>query len=444
MDPDFKKRLERAVGKDSVRTEIEALRPYKRQMGRMPDAVVHVADSRQASRVVKLANRFRVPFVFADSSGLLTRGENRMRRGFVLNFASMNRIKETRILDLLCVAEPGVMLEDLDSALKPYNFFFPPDPGGSRGQSLGRVILDDAPFPGGIKYGTPRDYVLGVEAVMPTGEVLALGSTTLKNSSGLQIEKFFSGTGGMVGFPSEITVTVRPLPEKRSLCTAFFDSREEALEAVALVLSSGVAPASVEMMNRGWAKMCAVPETAPDATTFLLVESDGHARAVRRVMDTISRICRNAGAMSVNHTSDTRKIEKWRKSRKPIEDFSRGGEALAMSVVVPFSEVAKTLGNIGKIGKRHKLTAGFWGFFLEDDFHMVLAAERGKRKGAEEALVEVYRTASPGKSTNCSEMTGFSSTESALDRVSLAIKKALDPNEIIGPGRGSHRKTVKS
>lgn len=450
MDPDFKKRLERAVGKDSVKTEIRELQPHERQVGRVMEAVVNVRDSRQASKVVKLANRFRVPFVFADSSGLFTRGENGVKRGFVLNFASMNRIKETRILDLLCVAEPGVMLEDLDSALEPYDFFFPPDPGGSRGQSLGRVVIDNAPFPGGIKYGTPRDYVLGVEAVMPTGEVVALGSTTLKNSSGLQIEKFFAGTGGMVGFPSEITVAVRPLPEKRSLCTASFDSRKKALEAVALVLSSGVAPASLEMMDRGWAKMSSVSEQTPDAIAFLLVGSDGYASGVRRETDAISRICRRAGALSVNRTSDTRKIEKWRRSRKPIEDFTRGDGTLEVSIIVPFSEVAKTLGNIGKIGKKHKLTAGFWGFFLEGDFHMVLAAGGGKWKSAEEALAEVHKIASSGRSTNCSEMIGSSptntpaSSESVPDRVSLAIKKALDPNEIIGPGRGSHRKGVQS
>ena len=437
MDPKFKKRLEEAVGKGSVKTEIEELRPYRKQMEQVPDAVVDVANSRQASRVVKLANRFRVPFVPADSAGVCTKGGKTMKRGFVLNFASMNRIKETRILDLLCVAEPGVTLGDLGSALRPSGFFFPPDSCGSTGQSLGRVILDDAPFPGGFKYGKIRDYVLGVEAVMPTGEVVTLGSTTLKNSSGLQIEKFFSGTGGMIGFLTEITAAVRPLPEKRSLCIASFDSQRKALEALASVLSSGVAPASVEMMNSAWAKMRVVPDTAPDATAFLLVESDGHATAVRRVTGTISRICRNAGAVSVNHTSDNRKIEKWKTSRKSIEDFTRGDGTLGVSIVVPFSEVAETLDNIRKIGKRHKLTAGFRGFFLEGDFHMVLVARGEKWKRAEEALAEARMIASSATNTPASR-------ESVLDRVSLAIKKALDPNEIIGPERGSYRKAVQS
>lgn len=451
MDPDFKKRLERAVGKDSVETEIEGLQPHKKQMGRVPEAVVNVKDSRHASKVVKLANRFRVPFVFADSSGLLTKGENRVKRGFVLNFASMNRIKETRILDLLCVAGPGVTLDDLGSALKPCGFFFPPDPGGSGGQSLGRVVMDNAPFPAGIKYGATRDYVLGVEVVTPTGEVVALGSTTLKNSSGLQIERFFAGTSGMLGFPTEITVAVKPLPAKRSLCTASFDSRKKGLEAVGDVLGSGVTPASLEMMDRAWARTCAVLETMSGGIAFLLVELDGHATAVKRGTDVVSRICRRAGALSVSRTSDTKKIEKWRRKRRSIEGFVSEDGTLAMSMVVPSSQVAETLDQIGRIGKKHNLTAGTWGFFLGGNFHMVMAAAPGKRKSTEETLAEVYNTVSSlGGATNCSEMIGFShskirtSKESSLDRVSLAIKKALDPNEVLGAGRRSHRKAVQS
>lgn len=450
MNLDFKKRLEGVVGKGSVRTEMKELRVYERQMGQVPDAVVDVTDSRQASRVVKLANRFRIPFVPADSGGVCTRGGRVMKRGFVLNFASMNRMKENRVLDLLCVVEPGVTLGDLDSALRPYRFFFPPDPGGSGMQSLGRVVIDNASFPGGLKYGTPRDYVLGVEAVMATGEVVTLGSTTLKNSSGLQIEKFFSGTGWMIGFPTEITVAVRPLPEKRALCIACFDSHRKALDAVALVFGSNVAPTSVEMMNSAWTKMCAVPEIAPDAATLLLVESDGHPRAVKRVSDAISRICRNAGAASVNRTSDARKIEKWKTARKPIDDLTPENGTLAMRIIAPFSEVAETLDNIGKIGRKHSLTAGFWGFFQEGCLHMVLTAGGDKRKSPEEALTEVRKIASSGGFADYSLIIGYSPTdtpalgESVLDRVSSAIKTALDPNGIIGLERGSRKKAVQS
>jgi glycolate oxidase len=374
--------------------------------------------------MTKLANRMKIPLAIADSAGSLCACSADADRGVILDFSGMNRIREIRAGDLFCVVEPGVTAGQLNSALRAHGFFFPVNPLKGPACSIGRIVLEGGGHSREDKYGPVRNYLLAMEAITPTGKLVRLGTKTLKNSTGPQVERVFAGSMGILGLPTEITLSVRPKPQKRALCVASFDSPKKAAAAVCALNRSSIIAASIEL----------VMSTSSDAAGFfksmrisghrvvLLAELDGHPLAVKREVKEVARLCMNAGALAVKRMPGEKGIGEWGKARlRLLRSFGENSSGIS----VPMKKTADVLNGILRVSKKHGADIVVYGYFVRGRLEIHAAVNAGKQKGtrAEKAAEKISRLVL--------SLSGFS--PGTPDRVSLALKRALDPGNIMNP-----------
>ncbi len=194
----------------------------------------------------------------------------------------MNRIKDIRVEDLYCVVEPGVIYDKLNAALAKHGFWFPTTPGSGEACTIGGMVVTNASGMRAIKYGATRDYVLGLEVVMPTGEVIHTGTRTLKNSSGYQIDRLMVGSEGTLGIVTEITLKLAFKPKASAMTLAAFNSLEDAGKCVSGIIAKPLMPSAIELMDSVCIKAVnkCMNVGLPDVAAICMIEVDGHPVAV--------------------------------------------------------------------------------------------------------------------------------------------------------------------
>ncbi|MEM2933873.1 MAG: FAD-binding protein, partial [Methanocellales archaeon] len=293
------------VGRDRVTADPADLYCYSYDSSYISgkaDYVVIPLSTEEIVKIVKLANEYKIPIVPRGGGSGLTGGAVPIKGGIVLDMRRMNRILEIDIENLQVLVEPGVILDNLNAALKKYNFFFPPDPASSDTCTIGGVISNNASGMRSIKYGICRDYVLDLEVVTPDGEVINTGSKALVSSSGYDLTRLFVGSEGTLGIITKARLKILPLPEASARVIAYFDDIEKAGNAVVKTLSSGILPSAIELMDRSGitaVKKCLPEIKLPDADAMLLFEIDGLKEAVERQAKMVADACLAAGATSV-------------------------------------------------------------------------------------------------------------------------------------------------
>ena len=439
LDQVLMRDLEKIVGETSVRTDEETLKVFRSSRGAVPEAVVRVGSTEDAAAVVRLANKRRTPFILADQMGPVARSEDSSGSSFALDFSMMNKVREMRFTDLFMTTEPGATLADLDFALRPAHFFFPPEPTAGRSSTIGRVVLVNPVHPGAEKYGSFRDYVLSVEAVTPSGEAVKLGAKTLKNSSGLQIERFLSGSGGLLGIPTWITLAVKPSPRSTLLFTAVFDSVSDGMSAARGIGSSPVVPSSLELLDIGWAELCGQP--LESGQLALHVELSGHPEAVMSEADVVARICRATSASRVERTRDRRLIGERRSQRRFHQMFRVGEGTLFQSFTLPASAGDEMLRSIAEMCGDGGQVFGTLAFSVFGSLLFSVAARSTNHAGAEEGMSAIARRAlsSGGYLTPPEWRTGpvwdrRCGMTIPGDRLSAGLKEALDPVSVLNAG----------
>lgn len=212
-----------------------------------PAVVVYPLTTAEVSKILKKANELKIPVTPWGAGTSLEGNPIPVYGGIVLDMQQMNRIKEVCEKDLLVVVEPGVIYKELNKYLSRYGLFFPPDPGAAA--TIGGMVANNASGIRSVKYGATRDLTLGLEVVLPTGEIIRTGTRAAKSSSGYDLTRLFVGSEGTLGVFTEITLKLVGIPEEYVTCLATFDSVEEATEAVCLAMQSGVSPAALEFLD---------------------------------------------------------------------------------------------------------------------------------------------------------------------------------------------------
>jgi len=268
--------------------------------------------------------------------------------GIVVDMQRMNAIKDMRIDDLYCVVEPGVVYNNFIAALAPYKYFIP-GPASGEVATFGGMIALNASGGKAVKYGATRDYVIGMEFVTPTGDIIRAGANTVKHSSGYQFEKLITGSEGTLGIITEANIRIVPKPEKRAACVASFDDLEKAGQAVADIIAKPLIPSQLEIMSK--ACIAAVNKATnmglPEVAGMLLIELDGAPAVVKRDIDVVSEICKKAGAVNVESTEDEERIvQLWKARKAMIPSLSILKEhyattMLADDMAVPPSQIPK-------------------------------------------------------------------------------------------------------
>jgi glycolate oxidase len=451
LKPSVLKELKSIAGPDNFSTSPEELIVYSYDATRresLPWVVVRPRSSREISEILRLANRERFPVVPRGAGTGMSGGSVPVQGGVVLSFERMNHILEIDERDFIAVVEPGVITGDLQSEVESRGLFYPPDPASRKFCTLGGNVAECAGGLRAVKYGVTKDYVLGLEVVLPTGEIINTGARTVKSVAGYDLTKLIVGSEGTLGVVTRITVRLLRLPESVRTLVAFFNDVPAAAKTASAIMASGVLPRALEFVDQ--AALRAVEgylkeDLSQGASAMLLAEVDGPAESTAREEDRIAEIMMRSGAARVNRAgSDPEREHLW-KARRSISPalYAIKPKKLNEDIVVPRSRIAESLQEIAAIAGRYGLLIVNFGHAGDGNIHTNIMFDEADMPKAEAAVREIFAaTLRLGGSITGEHGIGLSKAsylpmELGQDTIAAMkkIKRALDPNNILNPGK---------
>jgi len=418
-----------------------------------PEIVVQPRSTEQVSKLMKLANSLKIPVVPRGAGTGLCGGAVPLKGGMVMDLTRMNKIKEIRVEDLYCVCEAGVVYDQLQKALGPYKFTFPPTPGSAEACTIGGMVSTNASGMRAIKYGGTRDYVLGLEAVLPSGEIMQLGTRTLKNASGYQLDRLFVGAEGTLGVITQVTLKIVPKPKKMAMIIAGFDTLEKAGKCVSALIAKPLLPSAVELMDSTCIRAVnkAINAGLPDVAALCMIEVDGDPKVVAEELVEVVKVADSIGAVGLQQSDDPAQMAKWTNSRKSVmAALSRYGPglvsvSLADDMGVPISKIPDAVVEFAKIADKYGVVIGTYGHAADGNLHtkMLLNPESPESwRAGEKAVRDIFDTClrlggtvTGEHGVGISKAPYFQKERASAIMTMKAIKNALDPNNIMNPGK---------
>jgi len=419
--------------------------------GHAPDLVVRPADTAQVSAVARLCQQSRIPLVVRGAGTGYTGGAVPTRGGVVLSVERLNRILEIDPVNLTVVVEPAVITGDLQRAVEARGLYYPPDPASLEMSSIGGNVAECAGGPRAFKYGTTKRYVLALEAVLPTGEIIHTGSKAVKNVVGYDLTQLLVGSEGTLAIMTRITLRLLPYPPARATVMATFGDIRGAVDGVTAIVHLGVIPASVELIDgdslRALEAHVGRP-VAPGASALLIVEADGVPAAVQEEIDRASSALTASGAITVTRAAnDEERDELWAVRRQlSFALRATGLVKINHDVVVPRGRVPELFEEVERLKAAHGLRIACFGHAGDGNIHVNLmlqpgdAAEMARAKVAERELFT--RVVALEGSISGEHGIGFAkapylSIELSPDEIALMqrVKHAFDPAGILNPGK---------
>lgn len=441
------KLLTEPVDRESFRRDETAYLPTG-----LPLAVALPDTAGQVAELVRLCGRFDVPVVPRGAGTGLSGGAAGIEGALTIAFTRMNRVLEIDHENLLVVTQPGVVNADLKKAVAAEGLFYAPDPASYETCTIGGNLGTNAGGLCCVKYGVTRDAVLGLEVVMADGTLLRLGGRNVKDVAGYGLIPLLVGSQGTLGLVTEATLRLRAAPPPRATLLAFFPSLEAAGEAVAGITRAGIVPVTLELMDQTTIR--AVDDVHRlgldrDAAAMLLVESDLPGSAAVAEVDAAEAACGAAGAGLVVRAQDATEAEWLREGRRlAYRALEAQGVARMEDVGVPRSRVPELLRAIEEIAARHRITVGTFGHAGDGNLHPTFVLGRDEAEDAAAARLHAARaelfeaalalggtvTGEHGIGAVRRDWLVRQRGEPAVEAM-RAIKRALDPQGILNPGR---------
>jgi len=453
METEALKALGELLG-DRLRTSLETRICYSYDAtGKrfLPDAVAFPSTAEEVRQIVLLANRHLFPVVPRGAGSGFSGGSLPVHGGVVLSTERMDRIVAIDTENLYAVVEPGVVTETLKEEARSRGLFYPPDPASLKFSTIGGNIAECAGGMCAVKYGVTRDYVLGLEAVLGTGELVRTGVATAKGVVGYDLTRMLVGSEGTLGVVTRATLRLVPLPEAAATLLALFPGNREAAGAVNAVVAARVTPSAMELMDRTAIDcvQAVAPVPLPEGTgSALLLEVDGPEGAVARDADLLAEVCRSRGALEVRRASDARGREELWKLRRSISPGLRRLAPVKMNedIVVPRSRLADMFEFLADLAARKRVRIVNFGHAGDGNIHvnvMTSGTDADETRRAEEAVEEVFRkTVEVGGTISGEHGVGIAKApflEMEVGPLGVSVMKRLkgcfDPNGILNPGK---------
>ncbi|WP_300462251.1 FAD-linked oxidase C-terminal domain-containing protein [Desulfobacula sp.] len=450
-------RLKNIVGEHNIKTDPSDLYIYGSDSSvhhAMPWAIVRPETTRQVQDIMRYANQDMIP-VTARGGGSGMCGQTvPIQGGIILDMKRMNKILEINLKDVYCRVEPGVVDDDLNLALKPYGVFYPPTPASSRIATIGGEIANNASGVRSVKYGATRDAVLGMQVVLANGDLVHLGARTRVEASGYQLHKLMVGSEGTLGIVVEATLSFVPIPEFRCMGVANFDSLKDAGDAIGSIMAAGAVPSMLELVDSVAIK--AVNKTMnlglKEVAAALIFEADGMVQeAVDYEINKMKAICKQHNGQDIYASYDPKEREKIFMGRKKLfpalskYDDNLASTALADDMAVPYSKMAEMAEKIHEIADRHHIVMTAYGHCGSGCMHTKILMDTRRKDqwdDAKQAITEVYDyvrsvngTTSAEHGIGLSKAASFKLEKSDSLTLLASIKKAIDPHNILNPGK---------
>jgi glycolate oxidase len=448
-------RLVNVVGRDHVRTDEGALVTFSTdstplEHGR-PDAVVFPANTEEVAGILRIANEIGVPVVPRGSGTNLSGGTIPHRGGIVLVLTRMNKIKEVSDGDLVAVCEPGVRTIELAQAAAARGLLYPPDPGSQSTATIGGNVAECAGGLRALKYGVTRDYVLGVQAVLPTGEIIRSGGRLVKDVAGYDLRRLLCGSEGTLAVMTELTLRLVPAPEASGYGMAYFPDLAAAARAVSRVLASGVLPVTLEFLDRvciGAVEDYAHIGLQTSAGALLIFGQDGSPMMIERDLERMAQACDAEGATSVRIAESPEAAAEVLEARRAALPSLSRLEPLTLleDATVPRSRIAEMVEYVQEVAERHGVKIGTFGHAGDGNLHPTAVLDPTDQKAidrARAAFGEIFARAIELDGTITGEhgigLVKLKYLEGQLgaDHMALLrrIKAAFDPNGMLNPGK---------
>ncbi len=455
LSPSLLQSLGEVVGAAGVLAEPEDVIPFAfdgtAALRQRPGGVVFPHTTDEVVGCVRVATEHRVPIVTRGSGTGLSGGSVAGADSLVLCLARMNAILEVDARNLTIRAQPGVITQKIDEAAGVHGLFYPPDPGSMRVSSIGGNVAENSGGLRGLKYGVTRDYVLGLEVVLPDGRVAHLGNKCVKDVAGYSLKDLFIGSEGTLGIITEVLLKILPRPAARRTMLALYDRIEDAAETVSAIIAARIIPCTLEFLDRMTTRC--VEEYAhvglpTDCEAILLMETDGHPAAVADEAQRMNAIAQAHGARDVRSARDEAEAVTLASARRSA--FSalarRRPTTILEDVTVPRSELATMVGFIATTAAEHGLQIGTFGHMGDGNLHPTFltderdADEMNRVHHALDAIVA--RTLELGGTITGEHGVGLAKKpwlrrQLGDDSYELMrqIKQTLDPAGLLNPGK---------
>ncbi len=456
LDRTIVDKLAAIVGRQHVRTADGDLVAYSRDATALwrqrPDAVVFPADTSQVAAVLRLATDRRIPVVPRGAGSNLAAATVPVGGGIVLVLTRMKRILEVSPQELLARVEPGVTTAELAQAASRLGLLYPPDPGSRTVATVGGNIATCAGGLRGLKYGVTRNYVLGLEAVLPTGEVIRTGGRLWKDVAGYDLTRLLTGSEGTLAVITQATVALLPAPQTSATGVAYFARLADAAAAVTGIIGNGLVPATLEFLDRrciGAVEDFAGLGLRRDAGALLLFGDDGDEVSVARHLQEMAQECVGNGATGVTTATEIVASDALLAARRcTLPALSRlGSVTILEDVTVPRPRLVEMVERIDAAAVRHGVTIATFGHAGDGNLHptCVLSSveDLGARQAAEHAFAEIFAAALELDGTITGEhgvglaKLPYLSARLGTDQLALLrrVKAAFDPAGILNPGK---------
>ncbi len=447
--------LQKIVGKENALTSKESLKAYSydgtTSWIHEPDIVLFPTTTQQISAIMKIANAEKIPVTPRGGGTNVSGGSVPIGGGIVICFTKMNKIVKIDKENLTATVEPGVVLMDLNMALAREGLFFPPDPQSFLGATMGGVIAENAGGPACVKYGVTKQYILGLEIVLPNGDVVNLGGRTLKNVVGYDLIHIFISSEGTLGIIAKAELKLNPLPKARKTIMAVYADVAVAGESVYKVLENGVIPDKIEFLDN-WV-INRIEEMMPmglpkDADAVLLFECDGIPESVEKEVEQIVEITKRHGAVDVRVAKDQAEADKYWLARRAgfAAVFGKAPTVLAEDVTVPRNKMPDLIRKCKEVAKKYNLEITVLGHAGDGNLHPSILTDINNKEAYDRALKGldeiIESTVALGGVLSGEHGIGLEKQkffrrviDPNVTNIMKGIKQLLDPNNIMNPGK---------
>jgi glycolate oxidase len=451
--------LKNIAGADSVFVDEDVLNNYAHDetenLHYLPDVVIKPSSVQQVSEIMKLCNENRVPVTPRGAGTGLSGGALPHLGGVLISSERLNRIIGIDERNLQVITEPGVITEVLQDAVREKGLFYPPDPSSRGSCFIGGNIAENSGGPKAVKYGVVKDYVINLEVVLPTGEIIWTGANVLKNSTGYNLTQLMVGSEGTLGFVTKIVLKLLPHPKYDLLMLVPFNDLEKAGAAVSAIFRAGFTPSALELVEIDALKIVSkmagssvVPVT-DEMAAHLIIEVDGnHLDTLMAEMEAIAELLTQFDCGDVFFADDTQqKAELWKLRRRVAEAVKLDGYSIEEDAVVPRAELPALIHAVKELGKQYDFHAVCYGHAGDGNLHIRIKKEGAVYSLNNEAIVPALRALFK----TVKELGGTISGEHGIGliqkgyidiafdeaqlRLMRGIKKVFDPNNILNSGK---------
>lgn len=455
LSSSFLDSLTKVVRPKAVLTSLEDVIPYgfdgTAALRESPGAVVFPNNTEEVAACVRLASAHQIPVVTRGSGTGLSGGSVPTAGSLVLCLVELNSILSVDPRNLTLRAQSGVITQRIDEAAAPYGLFYPPDPGSLKISTIGGNVAENSGGLRGLKYGVTRDYVMGMEAVLPDGTIVRLGNACVKDVAGYSMKDLFIGSEGTLGIITEVLLKLLPRPAARKTLLAVFNRMEDAAETVSAIIAARIIPCTLEFLDRmtvNCVESYAKIGLPTDCDAVLLMETDGHPAAVAEEAEIMRELALKHHARSVRAANDEAEALSLAAARRNA--FSALARikptTILEDITVPRSELAKMVAYIAQTAAEYRLQVGTFGHMGDGNLHPTfLTNERDEdeMKRVHEALEAIVEKALELGGTITGEHgVGIAKKPWLKKQLGDAsydlmrkIKAALDPQSLLNPGK---------